>query len=135
MLPLIEKYGEYIHAARDPTRGGLAMVLNDWAKQTNTVIVINEEDIPVRPKVKAYCEMLGIDPLYLASEGVAVLAVDGEVADEVLKYIHSLGFTNARIIGEVKEAEEISGIVLYKSTIGGLRILEPPSGEIVPRIC
>lgn len=75
MIPLIDKYGEYIHAARDPpTRGGLAMALNDWARSTGTVIVVNEEDIPIRPEVSSYAGMLGIDPLYLASEGVAVLA-------------------------------------------------------------
>lgn len=70
MIPLIEKYGEYIHAARDPTRGGLSMVLNDWARATGTVIVVNEEDIPVRPEVSSYAGMLGIDPLYLASEAL-----------------------------------------------------------------
>ncbi|ADN51687.1 hydrogenase expression/formation protein HypE [Vulcanisaeta distributa] len=135
MIPLIDKYGEYIHAARDPTRGGLAMALNDWARSTGTVIVVNEEDIPIRPEVSSYAGMLGIDPLYLASEGVAVLAVDPDVAEDVVNYIRGLGFENARIIGEVRESEKYRGYVLQKTVIGGFRILEPPRGDLVPRIC
>jgi len=135
MLPLIEKYGDYIHAARDPTRGGLSMVLNDWAKASNAIIVVNESAIPVRPEVSFFAGMLGIDPLYLASEGVAVLAVDPQVADEVVAYMHSLGFVNARIIGEVRKSEKYSGYVLMRTVSGGFRILEPPRGDLVPRIC
>ncbi len=135
MLPLVEKYGDYIHAARDPTRGGLAMLLNDWAQSTGTVIVVEEEKIPVREPVRAYAEMLGVDPLTLASEGVAVLAVDPSKAEEVVEEMHRLGYKQASIIGEVRRAERHRGIVLLKSVTGGVRILEPPSGEIVPRIC
>ena len=135
MIPLIEKYGHYIHAARDPTRGGIAMALNDWAKASNTIIVIEEDKIPIRDEVKRYCEMIGIDPLYLACEGVALLAVDESVADEIVEFMHKLGFENAGIIGEVKKSERFKGIVLYKTSVGGFRILEPPRGELVPRIC
>jgi len=135
MLPLMERYGEYIHAARDPTRGGLAMTLNDWARDSGTVIVVDGTKIPVREEVAAYAGMLGIDPLYLASEGAAVLAVDGSVADEVLEFIRSLGYDEAEIIGEAKRSERYKGFVLYRSEVGGLRILEPPTGELVPRIC
>ncbi len=135
MTPLIERYGDYIHAARDPTRGGLSMVLNDWAKASKSVIVVDEYSIPIRPEVSSFAGMLGIDPLYLASEGVAVLSVDASVADEVLKFIHSLGFSNARIIGEVMKSEKYSGYVLMKTVTGGFRILEPPRGDLVPRIC
>lgn len=135
MVPLVEKYGEYIHAARDPTRGGLAMVLNDWAKAGGGVIVVEEESLPVRPEVASYAEMLGIDPLYLASEGVAVLAVDPSVAEEVVKFVRGLGFQNARIVGEFRETKQHRGYVLLKTLAGGLRILEPPRGDIVPRIC
>ncbi len=135
MLPLLDRYGEHIHAARDPTRGGLAMVLNDWARLSNTVIVVDETKIPIREQVRSYCEMLGIDPLHLASEGVAVLAVSSDVADEMLEYIHKLGFENATIIGEVRGSEKYSGIVLCRTSVGGFRVLEPPAGEIVPRIC
>lgn len=135
MIPLLEEYGEHIHAARDPTRGGLAMLLNDWAASSGTVIVVEEDKIPVREEVLAYSEMLGIDPLSLASEGVAVLGVARDVAEDVLNFIKEKGFREASIIGEVKAGKRYSGIVLYKSSIGGTRILEPPRGEIVPRIC
>lgn len=135
MIPLVEKYGERIHAARDPTRGGLAMVLNDWAKASGTVIVVEEAAVPIRPQVAAYANMLGIDPLALASEGAAVLAVDPDVADEVVEHMRRLGFENAAAIGEVKEAEKYRGYVLLKTVVGGLRILEAPRGDLVPRIC
>jgi hydrogenase expression/formation protein HypE len=135
MVPLLEKYGSYIHAARDPTRGGLAMVLNDWARAGGGVVVVDEEAIPIRPEVASYSHMLGIDPLYLASEGVAVLAVDPSVAGEVLNFVRSLGFPNARVIGEFRESRRYGGYALLKTQTGGFRILEPPRGDLVPRIC
>ena len=135
MIPLIEKYQSFINAARDPTRGGLAGILNEWASKSGNVIVVDESSIPVRESVKRYSEMLGIDPLYLASEGVAVLSIDSSVANEVVEYMRNLGFENARIIGEVKSSEKFRGYVLSKTRIGGYRILEPPRGELVPRIC
>ena len=137
MLPLLERYRDKIHGAGDPTRGGVAMLLNDWAEKTGTVIVVEEEKVPIRPQVREYAEMLGVDPLSLANEGTAVLAVDGEAAEEILEYIRKLGFEQAQIIGAVYEAKDPrhAGRVLLKSVTGGVRILEPPSGEIVPRIC
>jgi hydrogenase expression/formation protein HypE len=137
MLPLLEKYRNYIHGAGDPTRGGIAMLVNDWAEKTRTVIVIEEEKVPIRPQVKEYSEMLGVDPLSLANEGAAVLAVDGSKAEEILDFIHSLGYKEAVIIGQVYEPKDPrhAGRALLKSVTGGVRILEPPSGEIVPRIC
>lgn len=134
MEPLIRKYGDHIHAARDPTRGGIAMALNDWSKASESVVVIYEENLPIRPEVKAYAEMLGIDPLQLASEGRALLAVDGEVAEEVLCYLKELGFEDSSMIGEVKRGR-LKGFVLLKTVVGGFRIVEPPTGSIVPRIC
>ncbi len=135
MLPLLERYRACITAARDPTRGGLAGVLNEWASKTNTLIVIRDADVPVREPVRRYAEVLGVDPYYLASEGAAVLAVREECAVEVLEYIHKLGFTEARIIGEVRETDVFKGYVATETPIGGLRVVEPPRGEIVPRIC
>lgn len=135
MLPLFERYVWAITAARDPTRGGLAGVLNEWASRSGTVIVVEEEGIPVREPVKRYSEMLGIDPLYLASEGAAVLAVKPEAAEEVVEYIRSLGFEEAREIGEVRSSEKYRGFVLARTSVGGHRIIEPPSGELIPRIC
>ncbi len=133
--PLLDRYREVIHAARDPTRGGLAMTLNEWASDTGLNILVDESMIPVREPVMKYAEMLGVDPLALASEGVAVLAVDGESAQEVLDYIHSLGYRDASIIGEVRKPGRLSGVVIMRTRAGGLRLVEPPSGEIVPRIC
>ncbi len=135
MLPLVERYGEHIHAAQDPTRGGLAMALNDWASKTGTVVVVDEKRVPLREPVRAYSEMLGIDPLSLACEGVALLGVAPESAEEVLEYVRTLGFQDAEIIGEVYKGERHKGVVLLRTRTGGLRILEPPSGELVPRIC
>ncbi|MEM0225974.1 MAG: hydrogenase expression/formation protein HypE [Thermofilaceae archaeon] len=135
MLPLLEKYGWAITAARDPTRGGLAGVLNEWASRSGTVIVVEESSIPVREPVKRYAEMLGIDPLYLASEGTAVLAVKPEAAEEVVEYMRGLGFEDARVFGEVRYSEKYRGFVLARTSVGGHRIIEPPSGELIPRIC
>lgn len=135
MIPLIEKYSKYIHAASDPTRGGLAMVLNSWASISNTTILIDEEKIPIRKPVMSYCQMLGLDPLVLASEGIAVLGVEEEHAEEILETMHRIGYRDAEIIGEVREKKEEVSLVVVKTSIGGYRILEPPVGEIVPRIC
>ena len=135
MTKLMEEFPNEIHAARDPTRGGLAMTLNDWAEATNTVIVVDESTIPLREVVRSYAEMLGIDPLSLANEGVAVLGVAPEAAEETLKLIKNLGYKSASIIGEVKKNPKYRGIVLLRSVVGGYRILEPPRGELVPRIC
>lgn len=135
MLPLIENYSSYIHAARDPTRGGVAMALNDWAKSSETTIILNESELPIREHVANLCEILGVDPLNLASEGAALLAVSPEKAEEILSLIHELGYRDARIIGEARERASSVSLVVLKTLIGGARILEPPSGEIVPRIC
>lgn len=135
MTPLIDRYGEYIHAARDPTRGGLAGVLNEWSSRSRVVIVIDEKEVPVRDPVKRYSDIVGIDPMYLASEGVATLSVDPSVAEEIVDYMRKLGFTNARIIGEARSSEKYVGYVLAKTGIGGFRVIDPPRGELVPRIC
>ncbi len=135
MIPLIERYGDYIHAARDPTRGGLAGVLYEWVSSSKNMIILREEEIPIRDPVKRYSEMLGIDPLYLASEGVAVFSVDPEITPDFISYINNLGFKNARVIGEVRETNRYAGKVFLETVVGGLRILDPPRGEIVPRIC
>ena len=135
MDKLIQDYIDDIHAARDPTRGGVSMALNDWAESTGTVIVVDESKIPIKDVVRSYSEMLGIDPLSLACEGVALLGVNPDVAEEVLNLIRSIGFDSAEIIGEVRRSPQYSGTVLLKSIVGGFRILEPPRGELVPRIC
>ncbi len=135
LLPVLEKFHSFIHAARDPTRGGLAGVLNEWARETGLVIVVEDAEIPVREHVKRYTEMLGVDPIYLASEGVAVLSVSPEVAEELVKELHARGFVNARVIGEVRSSEKYKGYVLSRTPVGGFRVIEPPRGVLVPRIC
>ncbi|MDK2464328.1 MAG: hydrogenase expression/formation protein HypE [Candidatus Korarchaeota archaeon] len=135
MIPLLREYGDRIRAAQDPTRGGLSQSLNEWASKTGLVLVVDEASIPVREEVRAYTELLGVDPLSLACEGRALLAVDPESADEVLEFIRGLGERDAQIIGEARSSGRYGGLVLIKTVAGGLRILEPPSGVPVPRIC
>lgn len=134
MDSLLREFGDAIHAARDPTRGGLATALNDWSKLARGVAVIYEEKIPVKREVKAYSDMLGIDYLYLANEGMALLAVEEGKGQEVVEFMRGLGFEDARVIGEMRKGK-FEGFVLMKTAIGGFRVVEPASGPIVPRIC
>jgi hydrogenase expression/formation protein HypE len=123
-----------IHVLRDPTRGGVATVLNEIASHSRTGILLRETEIPVRETVRGACEILGLDPLYVANEGKLVAVVAAEHADGVLAAIkqHSLGI-DARIIGEV--TAEHPGMVLMRTEIGGLRVLDTLFGEQLPRIC
>ncbi len=120
-------------AAKDPTRGGLAMALNEMARKSGTSIIVYEDKIPIRESVKAYGEMMGIDPLVLASEGVAVLCVSSEDAKDLVEELRNNGYKHAEIIGEVRR--EPIGKVFLKTVVGGVRVIERPFGEIVPRIC
>ncbi len=133
LLPIIKKK-DAIKFMRDPTRGGLATTLNEIAKSSGKGIIINEKNIPVSASVKAACEILGLEPLYVANEGKAVLIVDKPAADYVLRKLHrhSLG-RSAQIIGQVKPKPK--GEVLLNTLSGGLRILDMPTQELLPRIC
>jgi hydrogenase expression/formation protein HypE len=123
-----------VHAMRDATRGGLATVLNEFAMTSNVGIRINEESIPVREEVKGMCEILGLDPLYLANEGKLVLAVKSEKAEIVLSAMksHPMG-KDASIIGEVIDSP--AGVVLLKTAFGTERIVDMLVGDQLPRIC
>lgn len=123
-----------IHAMRDPTRGGLATVLNEVAKSSKVNIVIKEEKFLVKEEVKGACELLGFDPLYLANEGKLVAFVASKSAPEVLAKMrkNSLG-AHASIIGEVQAGNP--GSVILKTRAGGERIVDTFSGEQLPRIC
>jgi len=136
MLPLIDTYGDYIHAARDPTRGGLASTLNEWVVGKDLTIVIDRSKIPIREPVRKFLDMLGIDPLNVASEGIAVLAVDPVVTDEVVSYLRKLGLNNVSVIGEVvKPPSRIArSRVLAKTEVGGITFIEATSSP-TPRIC
>lgn len=136
VLPVIEKYREYIDAARDPTRGGLATVLNEWVLKTKYSIVIDRQQIPIRDDVRLFLEALGVDPLNVACEGVALLAVKPTVADEIVDELKKNGEVNASIIGEVVEPEEdyLRGRVIALTEVGG-RVVVKPNPLNLPRIC
>ncbi|MCX8208321.1 MAG: hydrogenase expression/formation protein HypE [Sulfolobales archaeon] len=136
MLPLIGKFGELIHAARDPTRGGLASVLYEWVRGTDLAVVVDRDSIPVREPTRKFLELLGVDPINSASEGVAVLAVPREVYPEVLELVRSLGYPDASVVGEVVEPsiEFLRGRVVARTEIGGYTLVEP-SPLLTPRIC
>ncbi len=129
---LMKALGDDLHSAKDPTRGGLAMALNEIAERARVTIVLDESEVPLRPQVKAYADMLGVEPLALASEGQAVFTVKADRAEEALEALKRAGFEEAKIIGEVREGEPL---VVVKTQVGGLRVLEKPTGELVPRIC
>ncbi|MDI9619817.1 MAG: hydrogenase expression/formation protein HypE [Candidatus Nezhaarchaeota archaeon] len=123
-----------VHAAKDPTRGGLSMALNEMAYKSGHSIWIRERYIPIREEVKAASEMLGLNPLEVTCEGVAVLVVDGDLADEVLGAVKKTKHgENASIIGEVRK--EPAGRVVLETSVGGKKLLEPPIGEPTPRVC
>jgi hydrogenase expression/formation protein HypE len=123
-----------IHVLRDPTRGGLATTLNEIACQSGVAIQIEESSIPVRPSVTAACEMLGFDPLYVANEGKLVAFVSADEAGAVLEAMCSTPYgAEACRIGVV-EASPV-GRVLMRTAIGGTRVVDRLSGEMLPRIC
>ncbi len=123
-----------VHALRDATRGGVATILNEVATASNAAVVVDEAAVPVRPEVTGACEILGIDPLYVACEGRLVAIVDGAAADRALEALrsHPLG-AGAAIIGRVKD--DPPGLVLLKTTFGGTRIVDVLVGDPLPRIC
>jgi len=123
-----------IHCLRDPTRGGLATTLNEFARQSQVGIRIEEEGIPINKAVLAACELLGFDPLYVANEGKLVAVVAPSDADKVLARMRQNQYgTEAAIIGEV--VNEHPGKVVMKTRLGSSRIVDMPVGELLPRIC
>lgn len=123
-----------ITALRDATRGGVSAVLNEWAKQSNVCIEIEEEKIPVCDEVKGICEMLGFEALSLANEGTFVLAIAQEDAQKAIEVLHTFeNAKNATIIGKVTQQYEKR--VVLNSAWGTKRFLELPTGELLPRIC
>lgn len=123
-----------IHCLRDPTRGGLATTLNELAMQSSVGIKLKEKAIPVNPAVTAACELLGLDPLYVANEGKLICICDADDAEHLLKVMrsHPLGIESA-IIGEVIEDDH--GFVQMETGFGGSRIVDWLAGEQLPRIC
>jgi hydrogenase expression/formation protein HypE len=123
-----------IHVLRDPTRGGVASVLNEIAESAQVGISISEEQIPVSEEVRGACEILGFDPLYVANEGKLIAFVSPNAANIILNSMrtHPLG-KNAVLIGEV--VANHPGTVIMKTRIGGSRVVDMLSGEQLPRIC
>lgn len=123
-----------IHALRDPTRGGVASALNEIARASGTGIIIEENDLPVQPAVRAACELLGMDPLYVANEGKLIAILPETHADAVLAAMcaHPLG-ESAAIIGRV--VAENPGVLAARTGLGGLRVVDMQIGEQLPRIC
>jgi hydrogenase expression/formation protein HypE len=119
---------------RDPTRGGLSSALNEMAEASRVGVRLDEAVLPVRDEVRAACEMLGLDPLYVANEGKLVAVVPPEDAERLVQTMrrHPLG-QNAAIIGEVVAGRP--GAVTLGSVIGGERIVALLAGEQLPRIC
>jgi len=123
-----------VHAMKDPTRGGVAAALNEMASKSRVSIWIEEEKLPFRREVQAASQMLGIDPLQVTCEGKALIAVDPEMAEEILKGVRATKYgSNAEIIGEAKK--ERPGLVLMRTEIGGTRIVQHPWAEAIPRVC
>jgi hydrogenase expression/formation protein HypE len=123
-----------IHCMRDPTRGGLAVTLNDFAEKSGVGIVIEEQKLPIAKAVLGACDLLGLDPLHIANEGKLVAIVPPEKAEAVLKAMkqHKYG-QDAAIIGEV--TKDHPARVVMKTSLGASRIIDMPVGELLPRIC
>jgi hydrogenase expression/formation protein HypE len=123
-----------VRVLRDPTRGGLAAVLHEVAVASDTSFVVSEEALPVRPQVAAACEILGLDPLYLACEGRLVAVVTESDTEQALDALRSHpGGSGAVVVGEVTAGSPDR--VILRTSVGGERIVDLPSGEQLPRIC
>lgn len=134
ILALIERFGTDIKFLRDPTRGGLASVLNEIAGLTNLGYLIQQKALIVAPQVEGACEMLGLDPLYVANEGIFVAVVKENIAEAFLQQLRAdENGPQAAIIGKV--TTETPGKVLLQSAIGGKRVVNYMTGEQLPRIC
>jgi hydrogenase expression/formation protein HypE len=126
--------GRDIHVLRDPTRGGVTSALTEIAQSARVGMLLDEATIPISEEVKGACEILGLDPLYVANEGNLLAIVAPADADRVLAAMksHSLG-KDAAIIGNV--TRDHAGFVLMKTRVGGTRVVDMLSGEQLPRIC
>lgn len=134
MTQALLKAAPHTAVLRDPTRGGLAAVLNEIAAASSCGIIIEEEDLPIREEVQGVCDILGFDPLYLANEGKCVAFVPAEEAEAALRAMQESPYgKEARIIGTV--TDDAPGQVALRTAIGGLRVVDMPLGNLVPRIC
>lgn len=137
---LLAEAPDAIRCLRDPTRGGVATVLCEIASKSAVQIEIEENEVPVRPEVSTACEMLGLDPLYLANEGKCIVIADSAAAEELLAVMRKTDVgREAMLLGRVVEDDSTRkgprGRVLMQTAVGGKRIISPLSGEPLPRIC
>ncbi|HUI09951.1 MAG TPA: hydrogenase expression/formation protein HypE [Bacteroidota bacterium] len=134
LVDAILKAGSDVHVLRDPTRGGVASVVNEIAQSSRQGILLDESALPLGEEVRGACEILGLDPLYVANEGKLLAFVAPASAEKVLHAMrsHPLG-KDSVVIGEV--VAEHPGVVVMKSRIGGTRVVDMLSGEQLPRIC
>lgn len=130
---LLDEFGDNIHLLKDPTRGGVATVMTEIARDSKLGIAIYQDNIPIDEQVSGACELLGLDPLYVANEGIFISIVSVEVADMYLQTLRTFEGSNASIIGEI--VKEHSGQVVLTSSIGGKRVVNMLVGEQLPRIC
>jgi hydrogenase expression/formation protein HypE len=131
---LLDAFGPALHFLRDPTRGGVATTLNEIARDANLGISLDERRLPVDEPVSSACEMLGLDPLYVANEGIFLCIADPVAAGAVLEMLRALPEgAQAAVIGEV--TTEHPRQVVMRSTIGGRRVVGMLPGEQLPRIC
>jgi len=134
ILRLLDDFGEDIHLFRDPTRGGLSSTLNEISRDTNSGIVLQEAELPIDKQVKGACELLGLDPLYTANEGVFIAIVASEKAEAIVNKMKVLdNCKHASIIGEV--VSDHPKKVVITNTMGGKRVVSMQIGEQLPRIC
>lgn len=131
---LVNKFGNKIHVMRDVTRGGLASTLNEFVENAKLSIKLYEDKIPLSNETNGLCEMLGLDPLYMANEGKITLIVDPSIAEDVVEIMRgNIYGRNASVIGEV--IEDNKGKVYMKTIVGGTRVVDMLTGEQLPRIC
>ncbi len=134
VFSLLDVFGNDIHFMRDPTRGGVATVLNELAKDSGLGIEISQNQIPLSEQVEGACEMLGLDPLYVANEGIFICVVNAEIAEQVITLLRTSDIgRNAALIGTIT-ADHPKQVILA-SSIGGRRMLNMLTGEQLPRIC
>jgi len=131
---LLKELPGAIHTLRDPTRGGVASTLNEIAENSGLSIELRDQDLPVRPQVNAACELLGLEPLYLANEGKCLVIVEGDKADKALKIMQATPEgKEAALIGKLVAGK--AGRVIINTPVGGSRVVTPLHGMPLPRIC
>jgi hydrogenase expression/formation protein HypE len=138
LYPLVKRLGEAfesrVHVLRDPTRGGAASTLNEIAAASKVGIVLEESAVPVPANVQAACELLGLDPLYVANEGVLIAFVPGDIASRAVDCLRELSLgAEARVIGAV--TRQHPGMVVMRTAMGGSRVVDMLPGDQLPRIC